>query len=434
MAVTMYTGLPGSGKSYEAVSRVIVPALRKGRKVMTNLPLNIEALKEGDIPVDKLKLVSTERLAKANRGYGLGVMLKWEGGLGGGLDAGENDRVYWEGRARRKGAEGIPTAEELGTELDTQMEQYPYDGEVFGEGGVIVLDEIDRMWPSGQVMGESHEAAVNRVFFAEHRHSVGEDGVSREIVLITQDPANVARWVRSFVQSMVDHSSMKGVGIKAGYTVRYVNEIMPRDRVHMAAVRTESRTLDKRYFPLYQSATASATGEVGKEGTTDDVSFWSSRRVFWWLIGLGFCVSVISYAVNMFIGDDALLTQVVETEEGVGDTLEGGEGAEGERGVVQRDAEDGERVAGGGWPDFAGEPVETGRWFSTGEDGRMVAHITFVSGGTTLTMDVLRLSGWRYIHARYCGGLLLHPEMGYRKMVSCPAVGLVAVEGGDSSQ
>ena len=35
-------GRPGGGKSYEAVVYHVLPALRKGRKVITNLPLIVE--------------------------------------------------------------------------------------------------------------------------------------------------------------------------------------------------------------------------------------------------------------------------------------------------------------------------------------------------------------------------------------------------------
>lgn len=37
MAITAYTGMPGSGKSYEVVKSVIVPALKRGQRVVTNI-------------------------------------------------------------------------------------------------------------------------------------------------------------------------------------------------------------------------------------------------------------------------------------------------------------------------------------------------------------------------------------------------------------
>lgn len=44
MPIYMFSGLPGSGKSYHMVSDVVIKALISGRKIFTNLPLNIEAI------------------------------------------------------------------------------------------------------------------------------------------------------------------------------------------------------------------------------------------------------------------------------------------------------------------------------------------------------------------------------------------------------
>ena len=40
--ITLITGTPGSGKSYEAVAHHIIPALNSGRKVITNLPFRLD--------------------------------------------------------------------------------------------------------------------------------------------------------------------------------------------------------------------------------------------------------------------------------------------------------------------------------------------------------------------------------------------------------
>lgn len=42
MAITLLKGKPRSGKSYEAVRYHILPAIQEGRKVVTNIPLNID--------------------------------------------------------------------------------------------------------------------------------------------------------------------------------------------------------------------------------------------------------------------------------------------------------------------------------------------------------------------------------------------------------
>ncbi|MBV1843592.1 zonular occludens toxin domain-containing protein, partial [Photobacterium ganghwense] len=40
--INLIVGRPGGGKSYEAVVFHIIPAIQNGRKVVTNLPLNID--------------------------------------------------------------------------------------------------------------------------------------------------------------------------------------------------------------------------------------------------------------------------------------------------------------------------------------------------------------------------------------------------------
>ena len=40
--INVITGRPGGGKSYEAVAFHILPALERGRKVITNLPLQLD--------------------------------------------------------------------------------------------------------------------------------------------------------------------------------------------------------------------------------------------------------------------------------------------------------------------------------------------------------------------------------------------------------
>ncbi|WP_218058625.1 zonular occludens toxin domain-containing protein [Gilliamella sp. Occ3-1] len=42
MAISAYVGVPGSGKSYEVVKSVLLPAYMAGRRIVTN----IEGIKE----------------------------------------------------------------------------------------------------------------------------------------------------------------------------------------------------------------------------------------------------------------------------------------------------------------------------------------------------------------------------------------------------
>ncbi|EAS43492.1 DUF2075 domain-containing protein [Photobacterium profundum] len=62
MAVRMIYGVPGSGKSFMATQQVVLPALRKNRKVITNLSLNKDYLSEIlEIDRDLIQIVESEK-------------------------------------------------------------------------------------------------------------------------------------------------------------------------------------------------------------------------------------------------------------------------------------------------------------------------------------------------------------------------------------
>lgn len=106
MAIDAYVGLPGSGKSYGVLVNVILPALERGQRVVTNIPLNL----------DKIAALSFD------------------------------------------------------TKLITQLERVPgtaawIDGTA---GACIVIDEAYHWWPSG--LKADAMPIAQRTFFAEHRH------------------------------------------------------------------------------------------------------------------------------------------------------------------------------------------------------------------------------------------------------------------------
>ncbi|WP_370618328.1 zonular occludens toxin domain-containing protein [Citrobacter meridianamericanus] len=54
MAISGYIGIPGSGKSYECVANVLLPAVLAGRRVVTNI-IGVVPDAIYDYCVDKLK-------------------------------------------------------------------------------------------------------------------------------------------------------------------------------------------------------------------------------------------------------------------------------------------------------------------------------------------------------------------------------------------
>lgn len=137
MAIDAYTGLPGHGKSYGVVEHVIIPSLKQGRHVVTNIPLDVDSL-----------LVD----------------------FGGTIDQLPED---WFERADL--------------------------GELAPPGAVLVLDELWRRWPNG--MKANAARLEDKALLAEHRHRVDAKGRSMRVVLVTQDLAQIASWARALVET-----------------------------------------------------------------------------------------------------------------------------------------------------------------------------------------------------------------------------------------
>ena len=137
MAIDAYTGLPGHGKSYGVVEHVIIPSLKQGRHVVTNIPLDIEAL-----------LVD----------------------FGG-------------------------TVEQLPADWFERADL----GDLAPAGSVLVLDELWRRWPNG--MKANAARLEDKALLAEHRHRVDAKGRSMRVVLVTQDLAQIAAWARALVET-----------------------------------------------------------------------------------------------------------------------------------------------------------------------------------------------------------------------------------------
>lgn len=137
MAIDAYTGLPGHGKSYGVVEHVIIPSLKQDRLVVTNIPLEVDAL-----------------------------LMAFGGRI-------EQLPANWFERADL--ADFAPP------------------------GSVLVLDELWRRWPNGMKTNEA--STEDKALLAEHRHRVDDKGRSMRVVLVTQDLAQLASWARLLVES-----------------------------------------------------------------------------------------------------------------------------------------------------------------------------------------------------------------------------------------
>lgn len=245
MAINAYVGLPGSGKSYGVVENVILPALQAGRVLITNIPLNLDAV-GADYDIELVYQVSNDDLL--NKGVDLWLAMPG--------------------------------------------------------GAVIVLDEVWRIWPAG--MKASDLKDYHKEFLAEHRHKVGKDGMTQEIILIVQDLSQISNYVRGLVDTTYRALKMDKLAAKNKYRVDVYSGAQKGPNYPKNVVSSFFGYYKPAIYKYYKSHTKSATGLPGMERVIDD------RGVIWKhpVIKYGFPVALILFlfginsALKFFSGGD----------------------------------------------------------------------------------------------------------------------------------
>lgn len=209
MSITAYVGLPGHGKSYGVVQNVIKPALEKKRKVFTNIPMNLEVCKS-KFGIEPVIFETQDIIDNPN---------------------------WWE--------------------------------EKFEHGALIVIDECWRLWPAGTSVNKFR--VQDKAFLAEHRHQVGENGLSTEIVLVTQDLSQIANFARSLVENTYRVIKLSSIGASKKFRVDiYYGSVTGASPPVSKRHREIYGNFSKEIYQLYQSHTKSETGQAGDESRIDN--------------------------------------------------------------------------------------------------------------------------------------------------------------------
>lgn len=220
MAIDAYVGLPGHGKSYGVVQHVIIPSLKQGRHVITNIPLNVDMLLM-DYPDGQI------------------------------------------------------------TQLPEDWFEREDLASLFPNGSVAVLDELWRRWP--QAMTSKQAPMADKALLAEHRHMVDAQGRSMRIVFITQDLGQIASFARVLVEQTFRVVKMVELGMRGRYRVdMYRGPVTGQNPPKSSFIRSSGphKYLEKIYR-YYKSATKSETGDVGDESKADNrASVWRSPMLW----------------------------------------------------------------------------------------------------------------------------------------------------------
>lgn len=202
MPINSYTGLMGSGKSYECVSSVIVPAVKAGRRVVTNVD---------GIDGDAIRAYCHDRF---------------------------NVPMEQLGKVVHCTNDDVPRAGFLpqGQVVDTFCKP----------GDIICIDEAWRFWGTDCKLLPEH-----KVFFREHRHFVHpETKVCCDLVLMVQDITDLHRTLRVVVEVTFRTTKIKTLGWHKTYRVEMWEgyKLTVKGRVSV-----ENKRYDVEIFPLYSS-------------------------------------------------------------------------------------------------------------------------------------------------------------------------------------
>lgn len=221
MAITSYNGPPGAGKSYAMISQVLVPGVRDGRRVVTNI---------SGVQPDKV----IEYCRK-----------KWP-------DKELGEVVLFDGRQAK--LPGFFPTEETG------------DAETFIKGGdLLIFDEwrltFANRGPVGSVDLEP--------FLRWHRHLTDEKGRATDVIIGTQLITDVHRDFRGLVEGSFKFRKLSAVGLKNSYQWdAFDGHLQPKGE----GVSKGNGKYKREIFELYKSYD---TEQEGKELNTD------KRRSVW---------------------------------------------------------------------------------------------------------------------------------------------------------
>lgn len=211
MSIVAYTGLPRHGKSYSAVEQVVLPAVQKGRIVVTNLAVKKDVILR-DYP--------------------------------------------------RADIRDFPIAA-VQADPSSIVDLVP-------NGAVCVLDEVWRLWPAGKKVDQIPEAFKS--FLAEHGHRVDVAGNSQHIVLVTQDLAQIAAFARQLVEQTFLTVKLTSVGFSKKFrTDVYLGHPTGLTPPQQQRIRQIFGSYRPQVYQYYTSHTMSEAGEgtAANEGAMD---------------------------------------------------------------------------------------------------------------------------------------------------------------------
>lgn len=248
MAISVYTGPPGSGKTFALVSKPIVESVKSGRRVVTNI---------AGVSNDRVRRYVREKFNITE------------------------DRL---------GAILAVTREELSGPDAFPDEQRSDDHTIVKAGDRVIIDEWAMIFPP-------HGTQPNNIegFLRWHRHLVDDQGRACDVIIATQDISDIARKYRGTVERSMHFKNLKSIGLAKGYVADLYEG-------HRQRRQDKYKTVNGRYrpeiFALYQSY--ETEGEAVEENADDRSSIFTRTTMIFGVGGLLAFVLALYFAFRFF--------------------------------------------------------------------------------------------------------------------------------------
>ncbi|MGX2970465.1 zonular occludens toxin domain-containing protein [Ursidibacter sp. B-7004-1] len=208
MAINAYVGTPGSGKTYEVVRSVILPAFLSGRSIVTN----IEGISQSNF-IDYVDRLNSKRKEKDQIDYA-----------------------------------SLGTITKVTDEDCLKADFFPYKGSINTIakcGDLICIDEIWRIFDEKGKIHDNH-----RSFIAEHRHFVNDKGQTSDLVVINQSVANIPRFIKDRIESTFKMTKLIALGLSKRYRIDVYSGVRLFKTTHIQTIQAK---YDDEIFSLYKS-------------------------------------------------------------------------------------------------------------------------------------------------------------------------------------
>ncbi|HDZ5415938.1 TPA: assembly protein [Vibrio harveyi] len=242
-------GRPGGGKSYEAVTYHVIPAIEQGRKVITNLTLNVDHFCKifGEHVRDLIQVV--------------------------------------DGQLDNFGSMSRPFSA-----LSDYQDEWR---NASGQGPLYVIDEAHMSLPNRKISVEVLE------WYSMHRHY----GV--DLILVTQSIKKIHTDIKEMVEVTYRCTKNTALGSNTSYTKKV------QDGWRGDVVNTSIRKYKSSYFPFYKSHSKS-NAAVLEAQAQDIVPLWRRWPIIGSAIFLTLGSIFMVFAVNHYLGNDETIPDEVQ--------------------------------------------------------------------------------------------------------------------------